>query len=85
MGQILTCTRRKQLEKFADEEPKLPRSPIAPARETIYIAYVVLLVVVFPQLVLISHIRVMGPTGSGKTTVCPLVDSDEAGPLIARL
>ncbi|KAG8213034.1 P-loop containing nucleoside triphosphate hydrolase protein [Butyriboletus roseoflavus] len=37
MGQLLACTRRKQLEKFADEEPK---SPIAASQvsETIYIA-----------------------------------------------
>lgn len=53
MGQILACTRRKQLDKFAGEEPKSPKSPIAPpARETIYIAYVVLLVVALPQLCL---------------------------------
>ncbi|KAG6373445.1 P-loop containing nucleoside triphosphate hydrolase protein [Boletus reticuloceps] len=39
MGQILACTRRRQLDKFADEERKLPHSPIVapPVRETIYI------------------------------------------------
>ena len=48
MGQILACTRRKQLDKFADEE-KPPRSPVSPpVRETIYVAYV-LLVVALPQ------------------------------------
>jgi len=52
MGQIIPCVRRKQLDKFLDEEPKPPRSPTVippPDRETIYIA-------------------VMGSTGSGKTT-----------------
>ena len=74
MGQFLACTRRKQLEKFADEELKPPSSPIVapPDRETIYIAYVVLLPA--PVGVLISHIRVMGSTGSGKTTVCLRLD-----------
>lgn len=71
MGQIFACTRRKQLDTF-DEEPKAPpspRSPLVPppVRETIYIAYVPPSRPPTPAL--ISHIRVMGSTGSGKTTV----------------
>ncbi|KIK98677.1 hypothetical protein PAXRUDRAFT_823587 [Paxillus rubicundulus Ve08.2h10] len=57
MGQLLACSRRSQLTKFADEEPKSPYSPY-PVHETVYIA-------------------VMGSTGSGKTTVCRLVDFDD--------
>ncbi|KAF8553957.1 hypothetical protein OG21DRAFT_1485043 [Imleria badia] len=39
MGQFLACTRRTQLDKFADEESKPPSSPIVapPLRETIYV------------------------------------------------
>lgn len=58
MGQIIPCIRRKQLDKFLDEEPKPPRSPIVippPDRETIYIAYVVL--APCPPRVLIIHIK----------------------------
>ena len=57
MGQILACTRRKQLDKFADEEPKSPISPIVgpPVRETVYIAYVLFLAVARQQPCLSVH------------------------------